>query len=370
MAKNICAACSKKIEALEKKIPYGKSAVCVSCAENMECLVCKNKLHSTKTKEILINGFFCPECFSKIGITSSANLKSKTSEYLRSFIDKRMILAKSYVPTKKIGEYLSVDEYHHAFKIGGDIYEYKNLLSFELIQENQSIIRGGVLRALLFGLIFGAIVFLFDFLGIIITAIVVGLLLGAITGGKKTVGTCDLMKIRLTLKDCHVDTDYIIFIENKTKIKSSTYQEACECAQSCISALEIIADYNESQKNMVNAVFSEADEILKFKKLMDDGVITKEEFEAKKSQILNLDIKAESPMEMSNDVAETEQAEAIEPTEPQEVEEIKELQEADEVEEVQENGELEESEKAEESEFEESTEEIEPLEKVDNETES
>ncbi|HIX15968.1 MAG TPA: SHOCT domain-containing protein [Candidatus Hungatella pullicola] len=33
---------------------------------------------------------------------------------------------------------------------------------------------------------------------------------------------------------------------------------------------------------------SEADEILKFKKLLDDGIITQEEFEAKKKQILGL----------------------------------------------------------------------------------
>ena len=34
---------------------------------------------------------------------------------------------------------------------------------------------------------------------------------------------------------------------------------------------------------------SGADEIMKYKKLLDDGIITQEEFDAKKTQILNRD---------------------------------------------------------------------------------
>ncbi|MGA3599022.1 SHOCT domain-containing protein [Lysinibacillus agricola] len=33
---------------------------------------------------------------------------------------------------------------------------------------------------------------------------------------------------------------------------------------------------------------SAADEILKFKKLLDDGILTKEEFDAKKKQLLGI----------------------------------------------------------------------------------
>ena len=37
-----------------------------------------------------------------------------------------------------------------------------------------------------------------------------------------------------------------------------------------------------------NTVTSSADEIVKLKKLADDGIITQEEFEAKKKQLLDL----------------------------------------------------------------------------------
>ncbi len=68
-------------------------------------------------------------------------------------------------------------------------------------------------------------------------------------------------------------------------------QAAQSSAQECLSTLQIIADQCQSEKelasgNQSNA--SAADEILKFKQLMDAGVITSEEFESKKKQLLGL----------------------------------------------------------------------------------
>ena len=45
---------------------------------------------------------------------------------------------------------------------------------------------------------------------------------------------------------------------------------------------------NDTQINSVNNSIDAADEIVKFKKLADDGIITQEEFEAKKKQLLGL----------------------------------------------------------------------------------
>ena len=112
-------------------------------------------------------------------------------------------------------------------------------------------------------------------------------------GGKKSKGICNSMKLRVTLRNSHIDTVYIPFIVTETKTKSFTYKAAQESAQSCISALEIIADLNDTRKEatnvpVVNMNVSAADEILKFKQLLDAGIITQEEFESKKKQILNL----------------------------------------------------------------------------------
>ena len=41
-------------------------------------------------------------------------------------------------------------------------------------------------------------------------------------------------------------------------------------------------------KNNINNNISNAEEIAKYKKLLDDGIITQEEFETKKKQLLNI----------------------------------------------------------------------------------
>ena len=48
----------------------------------------------------------------------------------------------------------------------------------------------------------------------------------------------------------------------------------------------IIKRIEECKVNHVNNNFSQADEILKFKRLLDDGIITKEEFDKKKQELL------------------------------------------------------------------------------------
>jgi hypothetical protein len=53
-------------------------------------------------------------------------------------------------------------------------------------------------------------------------------------------------------------------------------------------AKKVIARTDNTQLNNSAQPGSEAEEILKYKKLMDDGIITKEEFEQKKKQLLGL----------------------------------------------------------------------------------
>lgn len=50
--------------------------------------------------------------------------------------------------------------------------------------------------------------------------------------------------------------------------------------------MEKIKEYKNNTTKDTDKI-SEADEIIKFKKLLDDGIITREEFEKKKKQLLN-----------------------------------------------------------------------------------
>lgn len=51
--------------------------------------------------------------------------------------------------------------------------------------------------------------------------------------------------------------------------------------------LERMEYYNNANNNTIVNQISSADEILKFKKLLDEGIITQEEFEKKKNELLN-----------------------------------------------------------------------------------
>lgn len=73
-----------------------------------------------------------------------------------------------------------------------------------------------------------------------------------------------------------------------------SYSAANEYAQSlCMDIKKAMNEYRENaekeETDSTNQIqLSVADEIKKFKELLDDGVITQEEFETKKTQLLNL----------------------------------------------------------------------------------
>lgn len=144
-----------------------------------------------------------------------------------------------------------------------------------MLEDGETITKGGLGRSVAGGLLFGG----------------VGAIVGGVTGGKKSKNVCTSMRIKITLRDSYRSTVYIPFILTKTKTRGFIYQAAQSSAQECLSTLQIIADQCQSEKelasgNQSNA--SAADEILKFKQLMDAGVITSEEFESKKKQLLGL----------------------------------------------------------------------------------
>ena len=82
---------------------------------------------------------------------------------------------------------------------------------------------------------------------------------------------------------------YIDFIKTSTKKDSFVYKTNFSLAQECLSVLQLMCNGASGQDNDLpesKSGTSEADEILKFKQLLDNGVITQEEFEAKKKQLL------------------------------------------------------------------------------------
>ena len=201
------------------------------------------------------------------------------------------------------------DEDKELFRINGNIYEYSNLWYFQLLQDN-----------------------------VVYTE----------KAECEKVKKCWTLKIEVRLRDSFKDTEFIIFLNEKhmdsegnpnfgIRMKSEEYRKAAAEAWECMDALRVIADINEyrepprpspdpaptpdrnpeteppardtdpmpcpdpesaavrSQESAASSL-SAADQLLQirmnreildsYRKLLDAGIITEEEFRAREKEIL------------------------------------------------------------------------------------
>lgn len=91
--------------------------------------------------------------------------------------------------------------------------------------------------------------------------------------------------IRISFKDLSVPDDYIIFDKNET-------DDIFVDSEMCMSLLRRIKAYNKENKPMIETAeksendFSVANELIKLKSLLDEGIITEEEFKKQKAKLL------------------------------------------------------------------------------------
>ncbi len=194
---------------------------------------------------------------------------------------KRASMYKSESYDVKVGEYFWANTSEKVFRVAGQTgkCEYSDLVDFELCEDDTTIAKGGVGRALVGGALFGS----------------AGAIVGAAT--RKTSDVCKSMYIRITVKS--VGMLKIILVSGNTPRDSFIYKVAKDCADKIISQLEIIAATNklddtaptpnltDNSSSDKTQSFSVADELLKFKQLLDMGVLTQEEFDSQKRKLLN-----------------------------------------------------------------------------------
>ena len=82
---------------------------------------------------------------------------------------------------------------------------------------------------------------------------------------------------------------YILIFWQLQLKDSFTYKSIYKSAQEILSTLQLICNSPKVPEENSNVhPKSNADEILKFKNLLDQGIITQEEFDLKKKQLLGL----------------------------------------------------------------------------------
>lgn len=254
------------------------------------CDICGKEMGLMTMKVNLSDGCICDGCFQKCGfeptIGNMSQAKNMTLNSLRSYYainegNKEKIA--NFSPTKTINDMLKIDENNKIFILADKTYlRYKSscytlfnfdqIIDFELLEDGESIASGGLGRAAVGALTFGA----------------AGAIVGGITGKKKTKGTCTSMEIKITVKDYPRPAFYVKLINSETKQNSFVYKQSAKMAQDILSALQLIVDIQEASNKVPPAPSSSADEIRKFKELLDDGIITEEEFNSKKKELLGL----------------------------------------------------------------------------------
>jgi hypothetical protein len=147
------------------------------------------------------------------------------------------------------------------------------IVNFEYMENDNTIIDGNSLtRAGVGGVLFGG----------------VGAIVGSGTGKRELSGICKSMKIKVDFNDLNDPFCYIDILGNtKFGVQKGNilYQNAFNTAQECISILQTLV---RNIKHGDSPTGSAADEILKFKKLLDAGAITQEEYDKKKKELLGL----------------------------------------------------------------------------------
>lgn len=179
--------------------------------------------------------------------------------------------------TRRVANYFYIDESNKKWAIPElgmtgkvkrlRIYKYSDIINFELIEDGNTVTKGGLGRAVAGGVLFGG----------------VGAVIGGATGKKKTKGICSKLQIKITLNNVKTPVEYINLIMTDFKKDGLVYKAAYNNAQEIISILEVILNSTNINSITNNSI---ADEIVKFKQLLDQGVITEEEFERKKQELL------------------------------------------------------------------------------------
>lgn len=229
--------------------------------------------------------WICPICIKKCGgISTLRELKKMDIEDIRK---KARLISKDendndilFNETQYINEFISIDENNKSIRIQETInnsltntitLKYSDLLDFEVKSDGETITKGKLSSAVVGGLLLGG----------------VGAIVGSNIGAKRSSKTCDELKIKLYTKNKNLLNAYIVLIDSPVRIKSKKYQIACRKLDECINTFQVIFNENSNEKNERKTT-SSAEEIRAYKKLFDDGIITNEEFEHKKKQLLGL----------------------------------------------------------------------------------
>lgn len=258
------------------------------------CVICGKNAGLTANRLANGNGYLCKNCLKAAGgLGSWMQIRTMSLGEIRTRVGasspeasaaiKNHNATLGFVVSKNVGDYIQIDETNKKVKFphittknalnnmlsqsAEREYAFEDIVGFELIENDNSVTKGGLGAAAVGGALFGS----------------AGAITGGIIGKKTTVGVCKNLRVKVTLKNTPDPLVMIDFIQTPTKTTSQQYLSAQEDAHKVMSMLQIICEGN---KNEPVQALSAADEIKKFKELLDMGAISQEEFDEQKAKLL------------------------------------------------------------------------------------
>ncbi len=251
------------------------------------CAICGKELGITKRLKIK-DGYICHSCWNSAGfnpILDAGNSKLYSSSQIKELIENQSgknVIQKILTKDVKMVNNTIFDNDKRLIKLPttlaefGSTIAYENIVKAEIIENGNVVSKSGAMQAI----------------GGTILAGGAGAVIGGLLG-RKTTDYCNSLKIKITVKNQKKCDYYITFLNKKVKKNSKEYSKAYEKCEETISYIDsaismVNAQTNNSNVQIINTGSNEssADELIKFKKLLDDGAITKEEYELAKKKIL------------------------------------------------------------------------------------
>lgn len=251
------------------------------------CSMCGKKIGMLEPSAIIKKGSLCLDCLKKTGYSREssydANLLAKLSideikdlmaadkdmETTMGTVDVEVGTVAKFNDTKGLAFFLTENmstPHPHNY----NAVSYDQLVAYELIEDGASIQTDAAGAAAIGGLLLGT----------------TGAIIGSATSSTKPV--CNSLILKITINNSPEPTFYINLISGSTERTSETYKTALKEAHDIASKLHLIIESRNEQTATASKPTDPVAEIRRYKELADEGIITQEEFEAKKKQLLGI----------------------------------------------------------------------------------
>ena len=242
------------------------------------CSICGGKIGFMDISADIKKGKICKNCLDSMGASSYSWMKNCTLDEVRTFakIDKEIMDGVNY----EVASVAKFDDADHLAYFLPNInhvapaheytrFSYDQILGCEIVENGDSM-SSNAFGAAVGGVLLGA----------------TGAIIGS-AGGRDAV--CNSLAVKITVNGYEQPAFYINAVTSPLAKNTAEYADAVRKAHDVAAKIDMIM--REREKNAAPSMAAQIDpvaEIRRYKELADEGIITNEEFEAKKAQLLAL----------------------------------------------------------------------------------